>query len=290
MAPDSGRLWQTAGGPVAIDRPLLVGIVNLTPDSFWEGGRFIDTAAALAHAERLLEEGADVLDFGGESTRPGASPVSTADERTRVEPVVRAAAKRWPHVPLSVDTVKADVAEAALDAGAWIINDVSAFRLDARMAELAASRGAGLILMHSRGAVDRMARYELAEYGDDPMAEIIAELGSCLERARSAGVHEQAIVLDPGLGFAKRTEHSVTALAQLPRLSALGRPVLVGPSRKRFVGDLAGQEGLPPDERLEGTIAACVVALFLGARLFRVHDVEPVRRALSVAEAIRKAM
>jgi dihydropteroate synthase len=289
MPPDGGRVWRTAGGPVAIDRPLVVGILNLTPDSFWEGSR-VAGAAALARAETLLAEGADILDLGGESTRPGAAPVAAGVEIQRVAPVIAELARRFPAVPLSVDTVKSAVAQAVLDAGAWIINDVSGLRLDARLAQVAAERGAGLVLMHSRGAVERMARYELASYGDDPVAEIAAELGAAWERARAAGVADDAIVLDPGLGFAKRTEHSVAVLAQLERIVALGRPVLVGPSRKRFVAELMDAANpLPPEARLEGTLAACVAALLHGARLFRVHDVRETKRALTVAEAIRQA-
>jgi len=289
MAAPAGWLWQTARGAVAIDRPRIMGIVNITPDSFWEGGRNPHSGPAVAHAEQLLDEGADILDFGGESTRPGAAAVSAAEEADRVVPVIRTVARRWPDVPLSVDTVKADVAEAALDAGAWIINDVSALRLDARMAELASARRAGLVLMHSRGPVDRMAQYDMATYGDDPVGEIVAELGTSVAKAKAAAVADEAIVLDPGLGFAKRTEHSVRALRELPRLVALGYPVLVGPSRKRFVGEAGEDAVLPPDDRLEGTIGACVAALFLGATLFRVHDVRAVRRALTVAHAIRIA-
>jgi dihydropteroate synthase len=289
MPPDGGRVWRTAGGPVAIDRPLVVGILNLTPDSFWEGSR-VAGAAALARAETLLAEGADILDLGGESTRPGAAPVAAGVEIQRVAPVIAELARRFPAVPLSVDTVKSAVAQAVLDAGAWIINDVSGLRLDARLAQVAAERGAGLVLMHSRGAVERMARYELASYGDDPVAEIAAELGAAWERARAAGVADDAIVLDPGLGFAKRTEHSVAVLAQLERIVALGRPVLVGPYRKRFVAELMDAANpLPPEARLEGTLAACVAALLHGARLFRVHDVRETKRALTVAEAIRQA-
>lgn len=223
--------------------------------------------------------------MGAESTRPGARPISVDEERRRAIPVVRELARRWPSVPVSIDTVKAEVARAALDEGAAVVNDVSALRLDAAIARTAANAGAGLVLMHSRGPVSRMASYELAEYGREPADEVATELGAALARARQADIADEAIVLDPGLGFSKRTEHSVAVLAHLERILALGRPVLVGPSRKRFVGEVAG--GLPPDQRLEGTIASCVVALLRGARLFRVHDVRPVRHALAVAEAVR---
>lgn len=289
--PAGEAIWQTAGGSIAIDRPLIVGILNITPDSFWDGGRLRGREGALTHAQRLLDEGADILDVGGESTRPGATPVPEAREIDRVVPFIEAAVRRWPSVPLSLDTVKAGVASAGLDAGAWIINDVSGLRLDPGLADLVARRNAGLVVMHSRGGVADMARYESAEYGPDPVAEMVAELARSLDVARRAGVAGEAIVVDPGLGFSKRTEHSVAAIAGLARFLALGRPVMVGPSRKRFVGELGGGAAgpLPVEDRLDGTLAACAVALLGGARLFRVHDVGAVRRALAVAEAIRRA-
>jgi dihydropteroate synthase len=289
MSSNGGRVWQTAGGPVALDRPLLAGILNLTPDSFWEGSRAAGSDA-VARATRLLDEGADLLDLGGESTRPGAQPVSAADEIARVVPVLMEIVRRWPDVPVSIDTVKAEVAIAALDAGAWIINDVSALRLDPDMAGVIAERSAGVVLMHSRGSVEQMARYEMAEYRDDAVVEVRAELSAALEHARATGVPDACVVLDPGLGFAKRTAHSVAVIAHLDQLLELGRPIMVGPSRKRFVGELVDPDApLPPAQRLEGTLAACVVALLRGARLFRVHDVAATRRALAVAEAIRLA-
>ncbi|MGH7447384.1 MAG: dihydropteroate synthase, partial [Longimicrobiales bacterium] len=225
------------------------------------------------------------LDIGGESTRPGAARVSVDEEIARVIPVVRAVHRHWPQLPLSVDTVKAAVARPAFDEGAAAINDVSGLRLDDGLAGAVARAGGGIILMHSRGDVDTMARYELAEYGPDPVADVCAELTAAIGRAHAGGIRDDAIVIDPGLGFAKRTQHSLTLLAELDRLAALGYPVLVGPSRKRFVGDAAGGS-LPPDARLEGTIAACVIALLHGAMLFRVHDVAPVRRALDLAHAV----
>lgn len=278
-------VWRTARHVIELDRPRLLGILNVTPDSFWDGGRHAGTDAALARAETLISEGADLIDVGGESTRPGARSVPAAAERDRVVPVIRGIARRWPQVAVSVDTVKAEVARAALDAGAAVVNDVSGLRLDAELGAAVAEAGAGLVLMHSRGTVDEMASYDLARYGEDPVGETVAELGAAIERARAAGVPDEHVVVDPGLGFSKRTEHTVGLLRRLDRVAALGRPVLVGPSRKRFVGELAG--GLPPEERLEGTIAACVAALLHGARLFRVHDVRAVRRALTVAEAVR---
>jgi dihydropteroate synthase len=287
VAPVERSHWRTARGPLSLDRPVVAGILNVTPDSFWEGGRHAALDQALAHAARLVEDGADLLDIGGESTRPGAVAVASDEEEARVLPVIRGIASTWSAIPLSIDTVKATVARSALDAGAAIVNDVSGLRLDPEMGRVVAAAGAGLVLMHSRGTVDRMASYEMAAYGLDPVGEITIELAGSVSRATAAGVAAEAIVLDPGLGFSKRTDHSVAVLAHLDRLVALGRPVMVGPSRKRFIGEIAG--GLDPDERLEGTIAACVAALFRGARLFRVHDVRAVRRALDVAHAILTA-
>jgi dihydropteroate synthase len=287
VAPVARSEWLTARGRLRFDRPLVVGILNATPDSFWDGGLHDRLDGALVRAEAIIAEGADAIDIGGESTRPGAQPISAAEERARVVPVVEALARRFPGTPLSVDTVKADVADAALDAGAAIVNDVSGLRLDERLGDVVAKRGAGLILMHSRGGVDRMASYETAEYGPDPVGDIARDLRAALARAHERGISDEGIVLDPGLGFSKRTEHSVAALAWLERIVALGYPVMVGPSRKRFIGDLGG--GLDVSHRLEGTLAACIVALLHGARLFRVHDAGPVRRALDAAEAIRRA-
>jgi dihydropteroate synthase len=276
--------WRTARAPLRLDRPVIFGILNITPDSFWDGGRHDSVAAAIRHAESLLGDGADVIDVGGESTRPGAAPVDAAVEAGRVVPVIAALHERWPDLAISVDTVKAAVADAAVDAGASIINDVSGLRLDAGLARVAARTGAGLVLMHSRGGVDRMARYELADYGADCVTDVAAELGAAVERARAGGVDDAALVLDPGLGFAKRTSHSLAILRRLDLLAGLGFPLLVGPSRKRFIGEAVG--GLPAEQRADGSVAACVIALMNGARLFRMHDVAAARRALDFAAAV----
>ena len=278
-------VWRVRGRVLALDRPRILGIVNVTPDSFSDGGSFFSPTAAVAHAEAMLAEGADVLDVGGESTRPqGATPVDATEERRRVVPVVAELRRRFPDAVLSVDTVKSAVAEAVLDAGADIINDVSAFRLDPRMGEISARLGAGVVLMHSRGGVSDMATFAHADYGDDPVGEVVSELKGRIEAARAAGVVAEAIVVDPGIGFAKRSEHSLAVLAGLSRLAELGAPVLVGVSRKRFIGEI--NHVTVPAERVEGTIGANVVALARGARLFRVHDVRSNRRALDVAWAI----
>ncbi|HET9986679.1 MAG TPA: dihydropteroate synthase [Longimicrobiales bacterium] len=287
MRAATGAAWLTARGAVSLDRPCVVGILNVTPDSFWDGGLHAGVEAAVVHAGRLLADGADLLDVGGESTRPGAQPVPPAEEIARVVPVVQAVVRAFPDALLSVDTMKADVARTALAEGAAIVNDVSGLRLDPGMSEVVRESGAGVIVMHSRGGIETMARYTEAVYGPDPAADVARELAEALDRARAAGIPDEAVVLDPGFGFSKRTEHSIAVLAHLDRILALGRPVLVGPSRKRFVGEAAGTTS--PEDRLPGTIAACVVALLRGARLFRVHDVLETRRALALAEAVRTA-
>lgn len=277
-------LWRTARAPLPLDRPRIMGVLNVTPDSFWDGGRHRGVDAGLRRAETLLAEGADLIDVGGESTRPGAAPVPAAEEVARVVPVVEAIVRAWPDALVSVDTVKAEVAAAALDAGAAVVNDVSALRLDPALARVCGERGAGVVLMHSRGTVEEMASYDMARYGEDVVGDVLEELGVAVARAREAGVAADAMVLDPGLGFSKRTRESVAVLRGLSRIRAAGYPVLIGPSRKRFLGELAG--GLPAEDRLPGTIAACVAGWLAGARLFRVHDVAPVRHALAVAAAV----
>jgi len=279
------RAWRTGLGPMLLDRPRVMGIVNVTPDSFWAGSRSPTSEDAVRRAESMLEAGADLLDVGGESTRPGARPVPSALELERVLPVVRELVRRHPHVPVSVDTVKAEVADAVLAEGAAVVNDVSGLRLDPTLGSVVAEYGAGLVLMHSRGSVERMASYDEADYDGHAVGFVVQELSAALRRAQDAGVDLESVVLDPGLGFAKYTAHSVAVLAGLPRIAELGRPILVGPSRKRFIGELAGEA--EPGERLPGTIAACVAALERGASIFRVHDVAPVRQALAVAHAIR---
>ncbi len=279
--------WRIADRVITIDRPIVLGVLNVTPDSFSDGGRFVSVGAAVAHAETMVEEGADVIDVGGESTRPqGARPVAVDEELRRVLPVVTALRRSLPGTPISVDTVKAEVAAAVLDEGAQIINDVSGFRLDPRMAETCAARGAGVVLMHSRGGVAEMATYDVAVY-DDVVGRVLAELRERVDAARQAGVADDSIAVDPGIGFSKRSEHSLAVLGALGRLAAWGYPVLVGTSRKRFIGDLTGQS--VPAERVHGATGANVAALERGARLFRVHDVRAARQALDVAWAIKQA-
>ncbi|HEV8123704.1 MAG TPA: dihydropteroate synthase [Gemmatimonadales bacterium] len=281
---DPPEQWHTARFPIRLDHPILFGILNVTPDSFSDGGSFADIDLALAHAARLVESGADIIDVGGESTRPGAEPVSAERELARVIPVVSALVREHPTLPISVDTVKAVVAEAALDAGVTIVNDVSGLRLDPAMGSVVARHRAGLVVMHSRGGVHEMARTELGEYGPDPVGVIIGELGRALKQALALGVASEAVVLDPGLGFAKTAEQSLLVLDQLASFVALGHPVMVGPSRKRFLGVAPGR---PVADRDRATAAACVVAYQRGARLFRVHDVAIARAALALAAAVQ---
>jgi dihydropteroate synthase len=268
----------------------LMGIVNVTPDSFSDGGEFLDAAAAIAHARELVAEGADILDIGGESTRPGAQPVSVEEELRRVLPVLEGlAVERWGRAApqLSIDTSKATVARAAIAAGASIVNDVSALRGDPEMAEVVAESGLECCLMHMLGEPRTMQREP--HYGD-VVDDVRAFLEERLNFAVGAGIGEERIMLDPGIGFGKTVEHNLTLLHRLHELSALGRPLVVGSSRKSFLGRIiAGGRGEtePVDaaERLAGTIATNVLALERGASVFRVHDVGPVRDALAVASA-----
>ena len=272
-------VWEIAAGSLPLAAPLVAGILNVTPDSFSDGGENATVEAALRRSDEMVREGAAVVDVGGESTRPGAVPVPEAEEIRRVVPVVAALARRLP-VPVSVDTRKAAVARAALGAGAAIVNDVSGLAFDPALGPVVAAVGAGIILMHMRGTPPDMQRR--TRYADLP-GEVLSELEAAVARARGAGIPAGSIVLDPGLGFAKTAAQSVALLGALPRLRAAGFPLMVGPSRKSFLGELLG---VAPKERAVGTAAACVIAYRGGARLFRVHDVRPVVEALTVAHAV----
>jgi dihydropteroate synthase len=272
--------WTVRGRTLSLAEPLIMGVLNVTPDSFSDGGRFIEPAAAVAHAERMVADGAGVIDVGGESTRPGARPVPEDEEAARVLPVIRLL-RRALAVPISVDTRKASVARSAIDAGADIINDVSALG-DPFMSGVVVDSGAGLVLMHMRGVPESM---QLSPRYDDAASEVAAELDVARDRALSAGVPDDSIALDPGIGFGKTAGHNLVLMNNLDRITALGRPVMIGVSRKAFIGTLLG--GADAGSRLMGTVAACVAGLMGGARIFRVHDVSPVRDALLVAEAIR---
>jgi dihydropteroate synthase len=275
------------GKVLSTERPLVMGIINVTPDSFSDGGTLRGTDDAVARAETQLAEGADILDVGGESTRPHAMGVDADEELRRVVPVIQVLARRFPEVPLSIDTVKSTVARAAIDAGAHIVNDVSGLRLDAGMARTCAEREVGVVLMHSRGSVGEMASYAQADYSGDPMDDVLDELRERVAVALAAGIDPQSIAVDPGIGFSKRSEHSLRVLASLERLAAWGHPVVVGASRKRFVGELSGVRD--PAARVFGSVGVAVAAFERGARVLRVHDVAATRQALNVADAVRRA-
>lgn len=264
-----------------------MGVVNVTPDSFSDGGLFLDAGAAIAHARKLIGEGAHIVDVGGESTRPGAEPVSVEEELRRVLGVVEGIVAAGAGAQVSIDTSKASVARACIEAGATLVNDVTALRGDPEMAALVAQSGAECCLMHMRGEPRTMQddpRY------DDVVDEVRAFLEERMAHAVGAGVREERIMLDPGIGFGKTLAHNLALLARLDELASLGRPLVVGASRKSFIGrilaDAAGRaEPVSVAERLEGTIATSVLAYERGASVFRVHDVAPVRAALAVAAA-----
>jgi dihydropteroate synthase len=257
-----------------------MGILNVTPDSFADGGRRIDPETAIADALEMVADGADLIDIGGESTRPGADPLPADEELRRVTPVLEGLRGRA-GVPISIDTYKAVVAERALDLGAVMVNDVSALTYDPALAGLAARRGAAVILMHNRGRSRDM--YARASYGD-VTGEIVRELGLRLAEAEAAGIDRARVILDPGFGFAKTAEHSLYALARLADLHALGCPVLSGPSRKSFLRAALGD--VPPAARLWGTAAAVTASVLSGAHIVRVHDVKEMAQVARTADAI----
>ncbi len=265
-----------------------MGVVNVTPDSFSDGGAFMEADAAVAHGLKLAGEGAEILDIGGESTRPGAEPVSEEEELRRVVPVIEGLAAAGIKAQISIDTSKAKVAQAALGAGASLVNDVSAFRADPAIAGLVADSGAECCLMHMLGEPRTMQRDP--HYAGDVVDEVKAFLEERMRFAVSEGVSEERIMLDPGIGFGKTVAHNLELLRRLDELRKLGRPIVIGTSRKSFLGRIAADaaglaEPLDAQHRLAGTIATNVLALERGAEVFRVHDVAPVREALAVAAA-----
>jgi len=262
-------------------RTLVMGIVNVTPDSFADGGARFDAEVAIADAVKMVDAGADLIDVGGESTRPGAPPVPTEEELRRVTPVLEGLRARLT-VPVSIDTYKAEVADRALDLGATIVNDISALTYDPDLAAVVARRRAAVVLMHNRGRSAQM--YAEATY-QDVAAEIVRELRDRIVAAERAGIAREAIVVDPGLGFAKRAEHSFEALANLQALASLDRPILCGPSRKSFLRAALGDG--PAHERLWGSAAAVTAAVLFGAHIVRVHDVTEMVQVVRVADRIR---
>ncbi|MEX2528346.1 MAG: dihydropteroate synthase [Gemmatimonadota bacterium] len=274
--------WEFPGGGMSLAEPRVMGVLNLTPDSFSDGGRLRTVDQVLRRAETMLQEGAHIVDVGGESTRPGSAVVSVDEELARVIPAVEALVRNVP-LPVSVDTRKAAVAQAALQAGASVVNDVSGLAFDPEMTSVVAAFQAGLVVMHMRGVPSSMAQFT---HYTHLVNEVMEELEEGLRRSREAGIPRERVVVDPGIGFAKTAIQSLHMLREVPRLLELGHPVLVGPSRKSFLNEV---EALQAEERVDGTVSACVVAFLGGARIFRVHDVKPVARALRVAHAIREA-
>jgi len=271
------------------ERTLIMGILNVTPDSFSDGGQFVSLDAALAHAEQMIAEGADIIDVGGESTRPGGEPVSVEEEINRVVPLIEALAQRT-NTPISVDTTKSEVARAALDAGAAIVNDISALRFDFYVADVVARAGAGLVLMHSRGTPATMHRLP-------PVADVIHEvthsLRASINMAERRGVKRESIVIDPGIGFGKSQEQNLELIAKLDQIIAAfpDHPLLIGTSRKSFIGRLLADESgtpAPAEERLYGSLATMSAAILKGAHIVRVHDVKATNDVIRVTQSIRE--
>jgi dihydropteroate synthase len=278
-------VWKTSKREIVSAGPLVMGILNVTPDSFSDGGKFTALDDAVRRAEAMIEEGADLIDIGGESTRPGLRPVSTAEEIARVIPVVEAVAKRS-DTPISVDTSKSEMAAAAMDAGAEIINDISALRFDERIAEIAGRRHAGLVLMHSRGTLETLHSQPAV---GGIIAGVMADFARAIALARSHGVTDEHIVLDVGIGFGKTPEQNLELLAKLDNIKAEfpPYPFLIGASRKSFLAGIVGD--MWPDQRLGGSIAAALAAVANGAGIVRVHDVRATVQAIRVFTAIGEA-
>ena len=284
------RSWHIRDQELPIgERTLIMGVLNITPDSFSDGGKFLTPNKALDHAKQMIDEGADIIDVGGESTRPGSEgPVSAEDEITRVVPVIEALAKHS-RVPISVDTTKSEVATAALAAGAAIVNDISALRFDFYVADAVARADAGLVLMHSRGTPATMHRLPPVA---DIMEEVTSSLRASIKMAMRRGVKQEAIVVDPGIGFGKSQEQNLELVAKLGKIIAAfpDLPVLVGTSRKSFIGRVLSTDKLnpaPADERLHGTMATVTAAILAGAHIVRVHDVKAAVETVRVADALR---
>jgi dihydropteroate synthase len=273
------------------ERTLIMGILNVTPDSFSDGGQFLSVDDALAHAEQMISEGADIIDVGGESTRPGAAPVSVEEEIERVVPVIEGLSKRV-NTPISVDTTKSEVARAALEAGASIVNDISALRFDFYVADAAARAGAGLVLMHSRGTPATMHRLPPVA---DIMEEVTSSLRASIHMAERRGVKRESIVIDPGIGFGKTQDQNLELIAKLDQLITTfpDYPLLVGTSRKSFIGKiLADESGQPAatEARLHGTLATITAAVLKGAHIVRVHDVKAAAETIRVSESIKSCV
>lgn len=280
VPPEEGRFWQGRHCRLLLDRPRLMGILNVTPDSFSDGGRFVSVDAALEQARRMLADGADLLDVGGESTRPGALPVGEQEELDRVIPVIEALHRDLP-LPLSIDTTKSAVARAAVAAGAEYVNDISGLTFDPEMAVTVADVQAGLVVMHTRG---RPGTMQVDTGYPDLFETVLESLRSSVARALAAGVSPERVVVDPGIGFGKDTPGNLELLRRVADFSVLGHAVLLGTSRKRFIGQVLGQDD--PLARRAGTLATVALGVAAGVRLFRVHEVGPAREAALMAWAV----
>lgn len=274
--------WQTSRRKLLLDKPLVMGILNLTPDSFSDGGCFNSLDKAMAHALRMEDEGADIIDIGAESTRPGAAQVSAKEELSRLLPVLELLSSRL-QIPVSVDTWKASVADAACAAGAEIINDISGFTFDPDMATTISRHKAGTVLMHTRGTPQTM---QMNTSYDDLMGELVSLLSSSAQKAIDAGIAPEQIVLDPGIGFAKNLDGNLEILRRLKELTSIGYPIMVGCSRKAFIGTVLDKK--EPGERIFGTAAAVAMAVASGAKILRVHDVAAMSEVMRMASAICK--
>ena len=261
----------------------IMGILNVTPDSFSDGGLFFDRENAVQQALRMQAEGADIIDIGGESTRPGAEKVSVKDEIKRVVPVIKALAENV-DIPISIDTYKSEVADAAVKAGASMINDISGLRFDPKMAKVAARHKVPVVIMHIKGTPQNMQKNPTYKA---LIPEITAYFHECIQIARDAGIPDDMIVLDPGIGFGKTVEHNLEIIKQLKNFAGFEKPVLLGPSRKAFIGKLLGD--VPTSERLEGTASAIAIGIFNGANIIRVHDVKEMVKVVKIADGISRA-
>jgi dihydropteroate synthase len=280
---EPSRELVTGRGVISLDEPLIVGILNLTPDSFSDGGAIDGLDAAIARVDEMRNNGAGMIDVGGESTRPGVEAgLPEEEEWDRIRPVLERLVGDFPELPISVDTVNLSTARRSLDSGAWVINDVSGLRLNPGIAGACAEHQAGLIVMHSRGQLTDMATYQNADYSD-VVSDVSVELGKSVAAARAAGVADESLVIDPGLGFSKRPEHNFEILRELEAFQSFGLPVMIGPSRKRFLGQATGNDMLDRDG---DTATACALAHTRGARLFRVHSVKETADALLLTHAI----
>ncbi len=280
MSPRRGMLLHLKNRDIDLEKKVVVmGILNLTPDSFYDGGRYTRETQALRGVEQMIEEGADIIDVGGESVRPGAEPISLDEELSRVIPVIEKVRRLFP-ITISIDTYKAEVARQAIEEGADMVNDISGLQFDPDLRKIVARYGVPVILMHIKGTPKNMQ--------DNPryhslMKEIISYLRKSIKLAEEAGVDPARIIVDPGIGFGKTTAHNLEILRRLEELKVLGKPILVGLSRKSFIGNVLG---LPQEERLEGGLAAISIAILGGARIVRTHDVKPSRRAVDMVQAI----